>query len=309
MTGPDARAVLQADAGMVREAAPGRGRGATRRLDSRIRAGSILLALLTLGAVFGPSLTPGDPAAIGDVMATRLKPPFAVSPGGALHVLGTDAFGRDVLGRVWVAARLSLGVGVAGSLLAGALGILLGAVGGWLGGVTDRVLLAIGDALLAIPRLVLLLVIAALWGPGLPTVVTVLALTGWMGVARLVRAEVLGVRAQSYVEAATALGVPSARLLFRHVLPNAVGAATVAITLGVGNAILLESGLSFLGLGIQPPAPSWGNMIAGGREWLLIAPWIALAPGIALIVTVIACTLLGDGLTGNSNGNGKRIRR
>ena len=157
--------------------------------------------------------------------------------------------------------------------------------------------LAIGDAMLAIPRLVLLLVIAALWGPGLPTVVTVLALTGWMGVARLVRADVLGVRIQPYVEAATALGVPSSRLLVRHVLPNALGAAVVAITLGVGNAILLESGLSFLGLGIQPPAPSWGNMIAGGREWLLIAPWIALAPGIALVLTVIACTLIGDGLT------------
>ncbi len=265
--------------------------------DARVRAGLLLLGVLIAGAVVGPWIAPGDPVSINDVMGTRLKPPFATGERGAIHVLGTDAFGRDVLGRVWIAARLSLAVGVAGSLLAGALGVLLGALGGWLGGVVDRVLLAIGDAMLAVPRLVLLLVIAALWGPGLPTVVTVLALTGWMGVARLVRADVLGVRIQPYVEAATALGVPSSRLLVRHVLPNALGAAVVAITLGVGNAILLESGLSFLGLGIQPPAPSWGNMIAGGREWLLIAPWIALAPGIALVLTVIACTLIGDGLT------------
>ncbi len=266
------------------------------RNANRIRAGALILGALVLGAIVGPWLSPGDPVSINDVMATRLKPPFARGVEGGVHVLGTDAFGRDVMARVWIAARLSLAVGVAGALLAGTLGVLLGAFGAWIGGTVDRVLLALGDTLLAIPRLVLLLVIAALWGPGLSTVVIVLALTGWMGVARLVRADVLGVRSQPYVEAATALGVPSIRLLGKHVLPNAIGAAIVAITLGVGNAILLESGLSFLGLGIQPPAPSWGNMIAGGREWLLIAPWIALAPGLALILTVIACTLIGDAL-------------
>ncbi len=264
--------------------------------DRRVLVGALVLSGLTLGALLGPALSPGDPVAIGDVMQSRLRPPMSTGPSGALHVLGTDAFGRDVLARVWIAARLSLAVGLIGSLLAGTLGIALGALGAWVGGALDRALLALGNALLAIPRLVLLLVIAALWGPGLPTVVTVLALTGWMGVARLVRSEVLGVRETAYIEAATALGVPPGRVLRRHVLPNALGAAVVAVTLGVGNAILLESGLSFLGLGIQPPAPSWGNMIAGGREWLLIAPWIALAPGITLIATVVSCTLIGDGL-------------
>jgi peptide/nickel transport system permease protein len=150
--------------------------------------------------------------------------------------------------------------------------------------------------LLAIPRLVLLLVIAALWGPGLGTVVVVLGLTGWMSVMRLVRAEVQSARVRPYVEGAQALGVPSSRLLWRHVLPNALSSATVAVTLGVGNAMVLESGLSFLGLGVQPPTASWGNMIAGGREWLLVAPWIALLPGAALLVTVIAATMLGEGL-------------
>jgi len=147
--------------------------------------------------------------------------------------------------------------------------------------------MAVADALLAIPRLVLLLVCAALWRPGLSTVVVVLIATGWMGVARLVRAELLGVRTRSFVDAATALGASRWRVLWRHALPNALGPAIVATTLGVGNAILLESGLSFLGLGIQPPRPSWGNMIA---------PWVAIAPGIALIATVLSCTLLGDSL-------------
>jgi peptide/nickel transport system permease protein len=156
--------------------------------------------------------------------------------------------------------------------------------------------MALADALLAVPRLVLLLVVAALWGPGTWTTVAVLVVTGWMGVARLVRAEVLGVRARGYVDAARALGATPPRLLWRHTLPNALGPAIVATTLGVGNAILLESGLSFLGLGIQPPAPSWGNMIAGGRDLVVVAPWVAIAPGLALVVTVLACTLLGDAL-------------
>ena len=146
--------------------------------------------------------------------------------------------------------------------------------------------------------------VAALWSPGTTTVVTVLVLSGWMGVARMVRGEVLGVRALPYVDAARALGVARARVLWRHVLPNALGPAIVATTLGVGNAILLESGLSFLGMGIQPPDPSWGNMIAGGREVIVSAPWVAIAPGLALVVTVLACTLLGDALRDRIAGDG-----
>jgi peptide/nickel transport system permease protein len=173
---------------------------------------------------------------------------------------------------------------------------LLGAVAAWRGGLVDRVTMGVADALLAIPRLVLLLVCAALWRPGLATVLVVLIATGWMGVARMVRAEVLGVRALPYVDAAFALGAAPWRVLWRHAIPNALGPAIVATTLGVGNAILLESGLSFLGLGIQPPRASWGNMIAGGRELIVTAPWVAIAPGVALVLTVLACTLLGDAL-------------
>lgn len=254
------------------------------------------LALLALGAVIIPLLARRDPLAIGDVLTLRLVPPFARDAHGDFHFLGTDRFGRDLFIRMMLAGRLSLAVGVVGSVLAAAVGTLVGATAAWRGGVVDTISMAIADALLSIPRLVLLLVCAALWQPGLTTVVVVLIATGWMGVARLVRGEVLGVRTQPYVDAATALGAGPARVLLRHALPNALGPSIVATTLGVGNAILLESGLSFLGLGIQPPAPSWGNMIAGGRDLIVAAPWVAIAPGLALIVTVLACTLLGDSL-------------
>ena len=255
-----------------------------------------VLLPLTAGAIVAPIVAPVSPLAIGDVLATRLLPPGATDAAGHLHLLGTDRFGRDLFVRMMLAGRLSLAVGVAGSVLAGVLGTAVGGLAGWLGGPTDRLTMALTDALLSVPRLLLLLLAAALWQPGTATVVVVLVATGWMGVARLVRAEVLGVRALPFVDAARALGARPRRVLLRHVLPSAIGPAIVATTLGVGNAILLESGLSFLGLGIQPPAPSWGNMIAGGRDLIVTAPWVAIAPGLALVLTVLACTLLGDAL-------------
>lgn len=263
----------------------------------RVTTGAVVMLLLILGAAtLVPMLSRQDPLAIGDVLALRLIPPFSRDAGGTWHLLGTDRFGRDLFVRMMLAARVSLALGVGGSLIAAVIGTIAGALAAWRGGITDRLTMAFADALLAIPRLVLLLVCAALWQPGLLTVLIVLGATGWMGVARIVRGEVLGVRARPFVEAAQALGVSHWQVLWRHVLPNAVGPAIVATTLGVGNAILLESGLSFLGLGIQPPRPSWGNMIAGGRDLIVSAPWVALAPGVALIVTVLAVTLIGDRL-------------
>ena len=268
------------------------------------RFSAVLLALLTLAVLLVPILAATDPLAIGDVLATRLVPPASPDSLGRFHLLGTDRFGRDLFVRMMLAGRISLAVGVAGSVLAGLVGTVIGAIAAWRGGTVDRVAMAISDALLSIPRLILLLLCAALWQPGAATVLAVLGATGWMGVARLVRGEVLGVRSQPYVSAAQALGASSPRILWRHVVPNALGPAIVATTLGVGNAILLESGLSFLGLGIQPPAPSWGNMIAGGRDLIVTAPWVAIAPGLALIVTVLACTLLGDHLRDVLAGEG-----
>jgi peptide/nickel transport system permease protein len=255
----------------------------------------LLLVVLALGAIIVP-LWADDPRTMGDVVAQRFLPPFTTDGDGAFHLLGTDRFGRDIFARTMLAARISLVIGVLGSLLAGGVGITVGALAAWRGGMVDRLLMATADALLAIPRLILLLVCAALWRPGTVTVVAVLVGTGWMAVARLVRADVLGIRVRPFVEGAAALGARPARILWRHVLPNALGSAIVAMTLGVGGAILLESGLSFLGLGVQPPQPSWGNMIADGRDAIVIAPWVALAPGLALIVTVVAATFLGDAL-------------
>lgn len=269
----------------------------------------LLLAALAVASIVVPLASPADPLAIGDVLALRLLPPLTYGADGSLHLLGTDRFGRDLFVRMMLAGRISLAIGVVGSVAAAALGTIAGAVAAWRGGFVDRLLMAIADTLLAIPRLVLLLVCAALWRPGLATVVVVLVATGWMGVARMMRAELLGLRPQPYVQAATALGVPSWRVLWRHALPNALGPAIVATTLGVGNAILLESGLSFLGLGIQPPQPSWGNMIAGGRDLIVTAPWVAIAPGLALVATVLAATLIGDALRDRLAGDRSLVRR
>jgi peptide/nickel transport system permease protein len=254
------------------------------------------LVALVLAALLVPLFTRTDPLAIGDVLASRYVPPGGTDALGHFHLLGTDRFGRDLFVRMMLAGRVSLTVGITGSLLASVVGIAIGVLAAWRGGIVDRAAMGLTDALLAIPRLILLLLCAALWRPGLGMVVIVLIATGWMGIARLVRSEVLGIRSRPYIEAASALGVRPWRLVMRHVLPNALGPAIVATTLGVGSAILLESGLSFLGLGIQPPHPSWGNMIAGGRDVIVSAPWVAIAPGLALIVTVLASTLLGDSL-------------
>jgi peptide/nickel transport system permease protein len=269
--------------------------------ESRLRlarSGRIALAALgaiAVGVLVVPALSSRDPLLIEDVLARRLVPPLARDAAGSWHLLGTDRFGRDLFVRMMLAGRLSLLVGVIGAGLSGVVGTLLGAIAGWWsGGAVDRAITAVADILLALPRLVLLLVGVALWPPGITTILVVLILTGWMGVARLVRAEVRTVRERPFVPAAQALGATQLRVLARHVLPNAVGPALVATTLGVGNAILLESGLSFLGLGIQPPAPCWGNLIAGGRDLLVVAPWVSLAPGIALVLTVLATTTLGD---------------
>lgn len=267
-----------------------------RSSSVQTRAAMVALVALALGAMLVPALANTDPLAIGDALALRLLPPLSLDVTHHFHLLGTDSFGRDLFVRAMLAGRLSLAVGIAGSVLAGGVGIAIGAIGGWAGGVIDRLAMAAGDVLLAIPRLVMLLVCAALWPPGAAMVITILVLTGWMGVARLVRGEVRGLRSRPFVEGAHAMGATPARVLWRHVLPNALAPAIVAIALGVGSAVLLESGLSFLGLGIQPPQPSWGNMIADGRELIVLAPWIALAPGIALILTVLSCTLLGDAL-------------
>ncbi len=262
--------------------------------DRRAAFGAAVLLIVACAAVVAPLVSTGDPAAQHDIVATRFLPPLATDGHGSFHLLGTDRFGRDVWTRLVYGARVSLGVGVLAVLLSIAIGVAVGAVAGQWGGPVRALLLALTDFALALPRVVLLLLLAAVWRPSAALVIVVLGLTGWMSVARLVHGEVRSLTARPFVEGARALGVPRYRVLWRHILPNALTPVIVAAALGVGNAIMLEAGLSFLGLGVQPPTPSWGNMIASGRDTLVNAPWVATAPGVALVLVVVACTLLGD---------------
>jgi peptide/nickel transport system permease protein len=272
--------------------------------DSRGAAGALLIGFVVALAVLAPIVAPLDPSAQHDVVATRLLPPGTTDALGSFHLLGTDRLGRDVWSRLVYGARVSLGVGVLAVLLSVGIGILIGAAAALARGSVRTLLLALTDFALALPRVVLILLLAALWSPNLPLVVLVLGLTGWMPIARLVHAESRALMERPFVEAAVALGSGRRRLLFRHLVPNVATPVIVAAALGVGNAILLEAGLSFLGMGVQPPAPSWGNMIASGRDALVNAPWIAIAPGAALVLVVIGCTLLGDALQDQLTRNG-----
>jgi peptide/nickel transport system permease protein len=264
--------------------------------DPRARFGLAVLAAAIVVAVAAPAVSSGRPAAQRDVVATRFLPPLTTDVRGEFHPLGTDRFGRDVWTRLVYGARVSLAVGTLAVLLGSAIGVAVGAAAGYGSGALSLLLLAVTDFALAVPRVVLLLVLAALWRPGAALVVLVLGLTGWMSVARLVHGEVRALAARPFVEAAVALGLSRGRVLVRHLLPNALTPVIAAAALGVGNAIVLEAGLSFLGLGVQPPTPSWGNMIASGRDTLVNAPWVAAAPGGALVLVVVACTLLGDAI-------------
>jgi peptide/nickel transport system permease protein len=263
--------------------------------DGRARFGLVVI-LLAAGVAVAAPLLAGDPVLQRDIVATRFLPPFSTDAYGAFHALGTDRFGRDVWARLAFGARISLGVGLLAMLVSVAIGILIGAAAGFWRGAVGVILLGLTDFALALPRVVLLLLLASLWQPSAMLVILVLGLTGWMTIARLVHGEVRALSERPFVESAAALGVRGPRVLIRHILPNAMTPVIVTAALGVGNAIMLEAGLSFLGLGVQPPTPSWGNLIASGRDTLVNAPWVATAPGVALVLVVVAATLLGDAL-------------
>ena len=263
--------------------------------DPRARFGLAVIIAAVAVAVFAPVVAV-DPIAQRDIVATRFQPPFSTDLHGTFHLLGTDRFGRDVWARLAYGARVSLGVGALAVLLSVLIGTAVGAAAGFWRGRVGMVLLGLTDFALALPRVVLLLLLASLWEPSALLVIAVLGLTGWMTIARLVHGEVRALAERPFVESAVALGVTGDRVLFRHILPNALTPVIVAAALGIGNAIMLEAGLSFLGLGVQPPTPSWGNLIASGRDTLVNAPWVATAPGVALVLVVLAATLLGDAL-------------
>jgi peptide/nickel transport system permease protein len=257
--------------------------------DPRGRLGAIVLLVVGTAAVVGPGLLP-DPRAQPNILAGSLPPTFD-------HPFGTDQLSRDVLARVVAGARISLSVAMLAVTLAMSLGALVGLVAGYWGGAVDTILMRAVDGALAIPRLfILLLVLAVSERVPVPALIALIGATGWFATSRLVRAEVLRIREESFVRAAEALGAPRRRVIFRHLLPNTLGPLLVAATLGIGDVILLEAGLSFLGLGIQPPAPSWGGMILDSKEVLVSAPWVGIFPGLAIVVTVLSANLFGDAL-------------
>jgi peptide/nickel transport system permease protein len=269
---------------------------------TRLRLGLLILALLTAAAVLAP-------LAQGWLGADPFQPDLFAryEPASAAHPLGADELGRDILLRLLFGARVSLAVGLAAALVASALGTVLGVLAAWRGGWVDAVLMRLADGLLALPALPLLVLLAAVDPAklGLPRgeawtdmlrITVILVAFGWVGVARLARAATLTVLATDYIRAARALGVTEARLLRRHVLPGIAAPVAVATSLAVAGAILAESVLSFLGLGIQPPAPSWGNMLANAQEAVFAAPWAAVWPGLAILLAVAACALVADGV-------------
>ena len=250
--------------------------------------GFIIIAGILLLALIAPLIAPYDPDAI-NVKAILLSPSTA-------HLMGTDGLGRDVFSRMLYGARISLMVGFVAVGIATAIGIVLGAIAGFYRGWVDTVIMRIVDVMLSIPTFFLILAVIAFLTPSIWNIMIVIGLTSWMGVTRLVRAEFLSLRNREFVLAAQALGAKDARLIFTHLLPNSLTPIIVSSILGIASAVLVESGLSFLGLGVQAPQASWGNILTDGKEYIQFAWWLSLFPGLAILITVLGYNLLGDGL-------------
>ena len=250
--------------------------------------GCIIILVFVFAAVFSPWLSPFDPFA--QSIRLRLRPP------GDLHWLGTDAFGRDILSRIIWGSRISLTVGVVAVAIGATIGILIGLSAGFFGGAVDRFLMSIVDILLVLPTILLALVIVAMLGPGVFNLMIAVGISNAPRFARLTRAEVLAVKKMVFVDAASALGASYIRLMLRHILPNSFASIVVLSSLRVAQAITTEASLSFLGLGVAPPTPTWGSMIADGRVYLRTSPWVAIFPGIMIMLIVMAFNLVGDGL-------------
>jgi peptide/nickel transport system permease protein len=250
--------------------------------------GGVVVGLLVAIALLAPALSPWNP----DKPDTKriLEGP------SAKHWLGTDQIGRDVLSRLLYGSRISLAVGFVSMGIAVLIGILLGAMAGYHGGVVDAFVMRLVDLMLVFPRFFLLLAVLAFLKPSIWTIMAVIGLTGWMGVTRLVRAEFLTLREREFVIWSESIGAGAGRVIFKHILPNAIAPVLVAMTLGIPAAILTESGLSFLGLGVQPPYATWGNILNDGKELITYAWWLTLYPGLAILITVLSYNLLGEGI-------------
>ena len=251
-------------------------------------AGALIVVGLVLVAVFAPYLALHNP----DTINSR----DILSSPSAEHWLGTDDLGRDVFARMVYGARISLSVGFVAVGIATAIGLVLGALAGYFGGWMDEIIMRFVDIMLTLPTFFLILAVIAFLNPSIYNIMIVIGVTSWMSVARLVRAEFLSLKERDFVNAARAIGVSDMGIIFRHILPNALAPVLVSATLGVGGAILTESSLSFLGIGVQPPTPSWGNILTQGKDYIEIAWWLSVFPGLAILITVMGYNLLGEGL-------------
>jgi len=256
--------------------------------------GAIVVAVVIVTAVAAPWLSPFDP--LGQDIGNRLKAPGWRDAAGDLHPLGTDQLGRDLLARVIFGAQPALMVASAAVLISGVLGMAAGLLGGYFGGRLDDALMRLADVQLAFPFILLAIAVIGVLGPSLPTIIVVIGVSSWVVYARVVRAAVLTLREREFVQAAHALGGGDGRVIVRHILPNAFAPWLVVATLDMARVIVIESALSFLGLGVQPPAPTWGGMLADGRVYITTAWWLATFPGLAILVTVLGINLFGDGL-------------
>jgi peptide/nickel transport system permease protein len=266
----------------------------SRRRDLPALAGLGVIAAAVVVAAFAPALAPSDP--VKNRLLDRLTPPMWAQGGNPRHPLGTDTLGRDVLSRLLHGARISLTVGLAAVLVAGVVGVGLGLVAGYRGGWADDLLMRLGDIQLAFPVLLLGVVVIAVLGASLINIILVLGASGWVTYARIARGETLSLKERDFVAAARALGAPARHVVVRHLLPNLLPSLMVVATFSVARTIIAEASLSFLGLGLPPPAPSWGAMLDEGRNYVTTGWWLALFPGLAILVLVLAINLCGDWL-------------
>jgi peptide/nickel transport system permease protein len=251
-------------------------------------SGGIIILLLLIHSLLAPWLSPYDPGQI-DINNVLASP-------SVKHWLGTDQLGRDVLSRMIWGARISLVVGFVATGISILIGITLGSVSGYYGGWVDSVVMRFVDIMLCFPTFFLILAVIAFLGPSIWNIMIVIGLTSWMGVTRLVRADFISLRERDFVQAARTIGASDMRIIFLHILPNSMASILVAATLGIAGAILTESALSFLGIGVQPPTPSWGNILTAGKDNIDIAWWLSLYPGLAILITVVGYNLLGEGI-------------
>ena len=267
-----------------------------KRLARRRTAlfGLAVVSIVLLAAAFAPWVTPFDP--LEQDINQRLREPGWQTAEGRVHALGTDHLGRDILARVIFGSRIALVVGLSAVLISGVLGMAIGLVSGYFGGKVDDFFMRLADIQLAFPFILLAIAVIGVLGPSLRNIIIVIGVSSWVVYARVVRGEVLSIREREFVQAAIALGSRDGRVLVRHVLPNAFTPWLVVATLDMARVIVIESALSFLGLGVQPPTPTWGGMLADGRVYLSTAWWLATFPGLAILVTVLGINLLGDGL-------------